>query len=249
MITVIVRSGMQISPGHSRSMIGAMGYRSRLIRSGGVRDESVQISISYNLSFEGSVTINMKQYFVFFLIVGVLIVISGCIDTATPKINTIVPVTGSPTNYSANSEKTVAYDTNLLGTWYLDDIELNRPSNGGGNAPGFLWNTHYTLTFDNQGTISGFSGCNNFTGHYTLTGENMTFGRKGIVIGPLSSTQKDCSDISGDETVYLNVLQNASLYETFDLSPYPGHDMPTLNLINKNNFIYYGRTTENWTSG
>ncbi len=41
MITVIVRSGMQISPGHSRSMIGGMGYWYRLISAGGVRDESV----------------------------------------------------------------------------------------------------------------------------------------------------------------------------------------------------------------
>jgi hypothetical protein len=40
MIRVIALSGMEMWPGHSRSMIGAMGYRSRLISEGDVRNES-----------------------------------------------------------------------------------------------------------------------------------------------------------------------------------------------------------------
>jgi hypothetical protein len=39
-IAVIVLSGMQISPGHSRSMTGAMGNRYRGISAGHVQDES-----------------------------------------------------------------------------------------------------------------------------------------------------------------------------------------------------------------
>ena len=53
MIAVIVRSGMQISPGHSRSIMGAMGYRYRLISARGVRDESDAVKRHFNQTIKG----------------------------------------------------------------------------------------------------------------------------------------------------------------------------------------------------
>jgi heat shock protein HslJ len=58
-----------------------------------------------------------------------------------------------------------------------------------------------TLSFA-SGTASGYAGCNQFTGGYTLTGEDLT-------IGPLASTRRACADpaVSQQETDYLAALQ------------------------------------------
>ena len=54
-------------------------------------------------------------------------------------------------------------------------------------------NVQITLKFNNDGTLSGFGGCNNYNGGYTLTGQTTEFG-KTISIGPLASTKMYCAD-------------------------------------------------------
>lgn len=44
-----------------------------------------------------------------------------------------------------------------------------------------------TLLFDENGTVSGYSGCNRFTGSFHLTGEGLTF-------GPLAMTRMACPE-------------------------------------------------------
>ena len=124
----------------------------------------------------------------------------------------------------------------------------------GGNAPGFLFNTHYILTFDDQGIISGFSGCNNFTGHYTLTGQKMRDGSNGMTIGPLVSTQKICMDKGNDEALFLQILQNAKRYDVYPQSVDNIHWDTILFISDKNdnpiyNFMVYARTDSPFTSG
>ena len=65
-----------------------------------------------------------------------------------------------------------------------------------------------TANFSEDGKLSGFSGCNNFTAEYEITGKN-------IKIGPAASTRKMCSDPEGvmdQEMQYLKALESAATY-------------------------------------
>jgi heat shock protein HslJ len=59
-----------------------------------------------------------------------------------------------------------------------------------------------TATFAPDGTVSGSGGCNNYTGGYTLSGEQ-------ISVGPLASTMMFCETGSQEEAAYLAALQQA----------------------------------------
>jgi heat shock protein HslJ len=57
-----------------------------------------------------------------------------------------------------------------------------------------------TLTFNADGTVEGFGGCNAFNGTYSLTGDEIEF-------GPLASTRKSCGPgMDEQEFTYLTFL-------------------------------------------
>lgn len=59
-----------------------------------------------------------------------------------------------------------------------------------------------------NGTITGFAGCNNFFGNYTLTGKN------GISVAEnLGMTMMACPDIAVDERAFTGLFHNAATYE------------------------------------
>jgi len=65
-----------------------------------------------------------------------------------------------------------------------------------------------TANFNEDGKLSGFAGCNNFTAGYEVTGKN-------IKIGPAASTRKMCADPEGvmdQEMQYLQALETAAIY-------------------------------------
>ncbi len=67
-----------------------------------------------------------------------------------------------------------------------------------------------TLTFDSDGSVYGDSGCNRFTGGYTIKGDR-------IKIGPLASTLKACPEpIMGAEMAFLTTLQSAKTFAATD---------------------------------
>jgi len=100
-------------------------------------------------------------------------------------------------------------DPALIGTWNYKEAMLS--TGGSGKVPVISNTKGITLTFNNDGTLSGFSGCNNFNGGYTLSGKTTDFG-KGISIGPLASTMMYCADTADFETSYLNNLQQTQTY-------------------------------------
>jgi heat shock protein HslJ len=58
----------------------------------------------------------------------------------------------------------------------------------------------FTATFADDGTVSGSSGCNTFSGSYTLDGNSLSF-------GPLASTQMACADdVMTQEAAVLGAL-------------------------------------------
>lgn len=74
---------------------------------------------------------------------------------------------------------------------------------------GSLVGTSLTADFGKDGTLSGNSGCNTYTGGYKVNGDQIT-------IGPLASTMMACSEPAGvmdQEAQYLAALQSAATYQ------------------------------------
>jgi heat shock protein HslJ len=97
-----------------------------------------------------------------------------------------------------------AQSQNLAGTeWNV--ISYN---NGKQAVVGVIADTTLTASFGKDGSLSGNSGCNTFSGTYKLDGNKIT-------IGSLASTMMMCSDPAGvmdQEAQYLAALQSAATY-------------------------------------
>ena len=67
------------------------------------------------------------------------------------------------------------------------------------------------ITLSEPGILAGNGGCNNYGGTYTLTGTSGPFG-KTIIMGPIASNMKYCSDSSDIENSYFQILSNVNSY-------------------------------------
>jgi len=134
-----------------------------------------------------------------------VVLMTGC--TSQPATAPATPVTSAvPATVNPTPVPTPITDSTLLGTWYLKMM-----GEQGGTAPVQVLSPQITAVFTNQSGIYGFSGCNNYNGQYTLTGQVLPNG-KGINISPLASTMMYCADSTNTETTYLQILQAAKSY-------------------------------------
>ena len=107
---------------------------------------------------------------------------------------------------SGDPSATPLTDPALLGTWYLKAM-----TGPGGSSPVQTISPQMDATFSGQGDISGFAGCNHYSGQYILTGEALPNGW-GISVGPVLSTLMYCAGTSDIEARFLSSLQNATSY-------------------------------------
>jgi heat shock protein HslJ len=70
---------------------------------------------------------------------------------------------------------------------------------------------HMVVSFNPDGRITGYGGCNRFFGGYTISGDH-------IKIGPLGSTRKGCPGLYLLEGKFLSLLQSAKSFEQDDTS-------------------------------
>lgn len=139
-----------------------------------------------------------------FICAFLAILVAGCTTTpVTPPVMTAPPTTPVSTPVPTTSPIT---DPALVGTWYL-----KAATGPGGSSPFQTMGVQITAIFTDQGGLSGFGGCNDYSAQYILTGQVLPNG-KGITIGPIISTQKYCVDLSNKEASYLQILQNATSY-------------------------------------
>lgn len=139
-----------------------------------------------------------------FICAFLAILLAGCTTTpVTPPVTTTPPTTPVSTPVPTTSPIT---DPALVGTWYL----LAWAGPGGAN-PVQTIGMQITAIFTSDGGLSGFGGCNNYNGQYTLTGQVLPDG-KGITIGPIITTLMFCADSSTTEGTYLSILQNVTSY-------------------------------------
>ncbi|MGD8358709.1 MAG: META domain-containing protein [Lysobacterales bacterium] len=118
---------------------------------------------------------------------------------------------------SANGDDTGFTET----TWRLAEI------NGQAATPGAGGN-ELTLTLrSDESQVGGFSGCNQFTGGFTLEGDQLSF-------GPLVSTRKMCAEGMEQEAQYQEALAKVRRFELSEgsLSLFDGEGQKIL-LFNK----------------
>ncbi|WP_416673993.1 META domain-containing protein [Egbenema bharatensis] len=81
-------------------------------------------------------------------------------------------------------------------------------NNGQGGVVSLITDTRITATFDDEGGITGFAGCNHYIAPYQVT-------ETAIDISPAISTRKLCSEPEGvmaQETAYLQALETAIVF-------------------------------------
>jgi heat shock protein HslJ len=81
-------------------------------------------------------------------------------------------------------------------------------NDGYGNKSSVVPGSQPTLNFGTDGTVSGDTGCNNFSGSYTVSGSAITF-------GAMATTLRACVDpsVSAQEQAYLAALANTTGYQ------------------------------------
>jgi heat shock protein HslJ len=174
------------------------------------------------------------------ILVFLFVLVTGCTaqNDSTPVAPAIAQTpaavetevrTAEPTEITPDQTPAPVTDSSLSGTWYL---KLMSEQNG--TAQVQMINPETTVIFENGTDISGYAGCNNYMGHYTLTGTSDTNG-DGIAIGPLTSTLMYCAEGSETETTYLQILQGATSYQVN-----AGQELSITD--NLNNALVYQRT-------
>jgi heat shock protein HslJ len=151
------------------------------------------------------------KYFFAGLAAGTLILmlcLCGCTTQpvqppATTPPATTPPVTATPLPTVQSTTPPVTGPAALAGvTWYL--VAFNQ----GGSSVNALPGTEITAFFDNQGTVAGSAGCNQYTAAYQVSLNN-------VHIGAPASTKMACSSPAGimnQESAYLTTIQGASTF-------------------------------------
>ncbi len=120
--------------------------------------------------------------------------------------------------YSVKSDQLTLFDDSgsILGVYQAQSQDLSGSSweviaynNGKQAVTSVIIGTTVDATFGTDGTLSGSSGCNSYSGSYKLSGSQIT-------VGPLASTKKFCGEPAGvmdQESQYLTALQTAATYQ------------------------------------
>jgi heat shock protein HslJ len=141
------------------------------------------------------------------LFVGILV--AGCTTQTPVPTPTTVPTPVPTTLATVATTAPPLTDPALTGTWTYKGAMF---ASGSGKMPVISNTQSITLTFNNDGTFTGFSGCNNYNGGYTLSTQPPTNFGKIITLGPIASTKMYCADTAEFEDTYLKVLQQTVTY-------------------------------------
>lgn len=136
------------------------------------------------------------------------LIIAGCTTKPSTPAATTVATSGATTNPTVVPALTPVPVTDplLQGNWYLKQMGVQ-----GGTAPVLMTNVQINIIFDNAGNFQGTTGCNNYHGQYTLSGQQM-FNGMGMTMGPIATTSKYCTDNANTEATYFQILQKTTSY-------------------------------------
>jgi len=139
-----------------------------------------------------------------FIFVITTVIIAGCtIPNPAPQLVT-TPATMPPT-VVVTTPVPPALPAQLTRNWVLttmgvqDGTGITHPT------------TEISLTFNPDGSLTGYDGCNNYFGSTTLTGITTPKGN-GMTISNIASTKKYCETLAQQEIMYLAILGKTMAY-------------------------------------
>ena len=138
-----------------------------------------------------------------FIFVIAAVLIAGC-TTPTPAPQP-APVTLPPTVIVTATPAPPALPAQLTRNWVLTTMAIQDGT--GVTHP----TTEISLTFNPDGSLTGYDGCNNYFGSSTLTGMTTPKGN-GMTISNIASSKKYCETLAQQETVYLAILGKTMAY-------------------------------------
>ena len=139
-----------------------------------------------------------------FIFVIAAVVIAGCTTQkpATPLVT--APATLPPT-VIVTAAPTPALPVQLTRNWVLTTMAIQ-------DGTGVTYpTTAISLTFNPDGSLTGYGGCNNYFGSSTLTGMTTPKGN-GMTISNIASSKKYCETLTNQETMYLTILGKTMAY-------------------------------------
>lgn len=131
-------------------------------------------------------------------LIGILLVAAIILTACSTNTPTLAP-TAVPTSIATPAPTPIIIDLNQLyaNPWIL--VAYGDPANPTVVAGG----VDLTANFTPDGQLSGFGGCNTFSGPVQAATDGT------MTIGPLATTLMACADGMDQETAYLSALQNA----------------------------------------
>jgi heat shock protein HslJ len=142
----------------------------------------------------------ISVYFVFLLVVAAMA--AGCTTPQTPA-----PVaTPVPTTDTTPVPVAPPVPESLVGHWTLttmgiqDGTAVIHPDYG------------ITLTLNPDGSLTGYTGCNNYFGSFTLTGAVTPKGA-GMAISDIGMTKMYCAPYAEQEQDYLAILKKTAAFD------------------------------------
>jgi heat shock protein HslJ len=141
-----------------------------------------------------------------------------CDESVMAQESAYLSALGEAKTYTVKGDQlsVAGSDKTILAVYKVESQDLSGTSweptsynNGKQAVTGVLAGTTLTADFGKDGTLSGNSGCNTYSGGYKVNGNKIT-------IGPLASTMMACSDPAGvmeQEAQYLAALQSAVTYQ------------------------------------
>ena len=138
-----------------------------------------------------------------FIFIIAAVIIAGC-TTPTPAPQP-APATLPPTVIVTATPAPSALPAQLTRNWVLTTMAIQDGT--GVTHP----TTEISLTFNPDGSLTGYDGCNNYFGSSTLTGMTTPKGN-GMTISNIASSKKYCETLAQQETVYLAILGKTMAY-------------------------------------
>jgi len=132
------------------------------------------------------------------------ITVAGCTSQPSPQPETTLPVPASTVPVVSQTISEIP-SQDMVGKWILTSMAT------GEDSPIITPTTAINLTIRADETLTGYGGCNSYSGPYMVLGTTTLYGRS-ITIGPVVSTLMYCRSTSEQEGSYFQILQDTSSY-------------------------------------
>ena len=157
--------------------------------------------ISWLLNTKQTPNQGMKHTSLIILVfLAVALLVAGC-TSQQPAAQPATPAaTQNPAPVPTATPAASSVPAPLAGDWTLTTMGIQ-----GGTAVTYP-TTAITLTFNPDGSLAGYDGCNNYFGTFTLTGTTTPKGQ-GMTLSGIGSSKKYCAELANQEQQYLNILE------------------------------------------